>query len=192
MSFVLVIVIIESIQLWKPMKCIRRKFYKTLVESLERVHNGRLLGKYYQLDMENIKEQGENKQNSRILTQIALQVTLSPHFTFKHTKIGNCSLLQMFKSRKTLQTSHSQLRLKEKALVLHQKIDDYKVTYCYCVLSTYYFSSITLPSLLTSSLTQVATLPGSMLSPISKTKNLTPVAQLGRYLSLYRKCQSWI
>ena len=61
--------------------------------------------------------------------------------------------MNVLKSRKTVQTSHSQLKLKEKALALSQKTDDYKVTYCYYVLSTYYFSSIILPSLLTSSLT---------------------------------------
>lgn len=44
-------------------------------------------GKYYQLDMGNITKQGEINKILEFLTQIALQVILSSHFTLNTLKV---------------------------------------------------------------------------------------------------------
>ena len=72
MSLVLVVVIIESIQLWKPMKCVyEESFYKTWLNHWKESIMEDYQGKYYQLDMEQQQQQqqiwkhhkriGENK-----------------------------------------------------------------------------------------------------------------------------------
>lgn len=89
MPFVFVFVIIESIQLWTPMKCVyEESFYETWLNHRKESIMEDYQGKYYQLDMQNItKEQGRINRILEFLTQIALQVILSPHFTLNTLKL---------------------------------------------------------------------------------------------------------